>query len=74
MGAKLFIDALQIGLQGMLAWQQYQTALLERQQQRTAEGREITLADVDELLAATNAKLADNRATLEAARAAQQQP
>lgn len=71
MGPKLLIDALQIGLQGMLAWSEYQVRLLERQQQRAAEGREITQADVDEILAATQATLADNRSKLEAAKAAQ---
>jgi transcriptional regulator NrdR family protein len=71
MGAKLLIDALQVGLQGMLAWHGYQAKLLERQQQRAAEGREITQEDIDEILADTHNKLASNRATLEAAKAAQ---
>lgn len=70
---EVLVKGLQIGLQAMLAWQDYQSNLLALQQQRAAEGRSITQEDVDAELAKTTARLAENRATLEAAAAAEKQ-
>lgn len=69
--AKFLVDAMTIGVHGMQVWQEYQADLLARQQQRIAEGKPLTMADVRELLDKAHAKLNANHDKLVAAAAAQ---
>lgn len=71
MGATVVIGGLELGLKAMQIWADYNTALLALQQQRQAEGKEVTQAEVDVELAKTHDKLAANHDKLLAAKAAQ---
>jgi ABC-type transport system involved in cytochrome c biogenesis ATPase subunit len=50
MGATLVIDMMQVGVQGILAWSNYQTQLYALQQKRAAEGKVVTMEDILPLL------------------------
>lgn len=71
MGTELVLGGLEIGLKAMQIWSDYNAELLALQQQRAADGKSITQADIDAALAKTHAKLASNHEALQKAAAAQ---
>lgn len=71
MEAEVIIGGLELGVKALQIWADYQAELLALQQQRKAEGKEVTQADVDAALAKTHDKLAANHDKLLAAKAAQ---
>lgn len=71
MGTELILGGLELGLKAMQIWSDYNTELLALQQQRIAEGKSITQADIDAALAKTHAKLATNHDRLQQTAAAQ---
>lgn len=68
---KFLVDAMTIGVKANQIWNEYQADLLARQQQRAAAGTQLTMEDVQELLAQTKAKLDVNHQNLEEMAAAQ---
>lgn len=68
---KLF-QFINIAIEGASAWNSIQSSLYAVQQKRLAEGRQITEADVDSLMAEGDVKAAAESATLLAARLAKQ--
>lgn len=71
METELILGGLQIGMKAMQIWSDYNAELLALQQQRAAEGKSVTQADIDAALAKTHAKLAANHDRLAQAAAAQ---
>ena len=64
-GAGYLIRGLRIALEARAVWDEFERALIARQQQRAAEGTMLTLEDLRELIAATGAKIEANHAELE---------
>lgn len=58
------IAGLQIGLHAAQLWNEFNAELLRRQQQRDAEGKSLTLQEVQQMLADTRARIDGNHAKL----------
>lgn len=71
MGAEIVLGGMELGIKAAQIWMDYNAELLALQQQRKADGKEVTQADVDAALAKTHDKLSVNYAKLLAAKAAQ---
>lgn len=71
MGAEIVLGGIELGMKAAQIWMDYNAELLALQQQRQAEGKEVTQAEVDAALARTHDKLGANHAKLLAAKAAQ---
>lgn len=62
---KFIVNAMTIGVRASQIWNEYQADLLARQQQRLADGTQLTMTDVQELLAQTKIKLDANHQKLQ---------
>lgn len=71
MGAEIVLGGMELGIKAVQIWMDYNAELLALQQQRKADGKEVTQAEVDAALAKTHDKLAANTDRLLAAKAAQ---
>lgn len=64
MASRAIVRGMHVALAMTAAAQSFMAELLARQKAREAEGREITDADVDELLGQTSAAIAAERARI----------
>lgn len=71
MGPELVLGGIELGIKAAQIWMDYNAELLALQQQRQADGKQVTQADIDAALARTHDKLLANTAKLMAAKAAQ---
>lgn len=71
MSAIAVFQGINLVFEGIAAWQEIASKLYERQQKRLAEGREITQADVDEIMNQGDVAAALEATKLAAARIAQ---
>lgn len=71
MSAAAVFKGINLVFEGIAAWQEIANKLYARQQKRLAEGREITQADVDEIMNQGDVAAALEATKLAAARVAQ---
>jgi hypothetical protein len=72
MEATIILGGLELGMKAIQAWNEYNADLIALQAQRAAEGKPVTMEEVNIKVAATRGRIAANHDILQAAQAAQE--